>query len=157
MISESAIQAGAETLRLQVYSVVTKIEQFPVENIAETGLYPIVRDGLLVLENGDLGSWKFIGTANLTIGKGGPFSGYLVYIFGDGSTIVASMAGTFWPDPEGKLATFQKGSGELINGAGRFKGIKGTLSMTGKSLKTIKGEIASKAYNEYILTYTLSP
>jgi hypothetical protein len=148
---------GAETLKLQVPNVVTKVEPFPVENIQGTVLLPMVRDGLFVLENGELGSMKFVGTAYATVGKGGSFSGYIEYIFGDGSTIVGAIAGTFWPDPEGKLAGFQKGSGELINGVGRFKGIKGTLTMTGKLLQLIKGEIASKVYNEIILDYTLSP
>ena len=148
---------GAETLKLQVPNVVTKVEPFPVENIEGTVILPLIRDGLFVSENGELGSIKFIGTACNTAGKGGPFSGYIEYIFGDGSTILGSMAGTFWPDPERKLAGIQKASGELIMGSGRFKGIKGTLTMTGKLLKTIKGEIASKTYNEIILTYTLSP
>jgi len=148
---------GAETLKLQVSNVITKVELLPLDNIEGTVLLPLVRDGTFVLETGELGSMKFIGTAYNMVGKGGSFSGYLVYIFGDGSTIVTSLAGTFWADPEGKLAGLQKGSGELINGAGRFKGIKGTLTLTGKLLKTIKGEIASKNYNEVILDYTLSP
>ena len=148
---------GAETLKLQVSNVVTKVELFPIENIEGTVLLPMVRDGVFVLENGELGSMKFIGTAYYVRGKGGSFSGYVEFIFGDGSTIVASIAGTFWGDPEGKLAGIQKGSGELINGSGRFKGIKGTSTLTGKLLKTIKGEIANKNYNEVILEYALSP
>ena len=149
---------GAETLKLQVSTVVTKVEPFPVENIEGTVLLSMVRDGLFVLENGELGSMKAIVTADSTRGKGGLFLGYTVYIFGDGSTIVGTFQpGTFWPDPEGKVQGIQKASGELIIGSGRFKGIKGTQTMTGKLLKTIKGEIAPKSYNEFILTYTLSP
>jgi len=148
----------AETLKLQVTNVVTKIEAIPIENIEGTVILPMVRDGVFVSENGEVGSMKFIGTAYGVVGKGGSFFGYLVYIFGDGSTIVGTIQpGTFWPDPEGKLAGIQKASGELINGSGRFKGIKGTQTMTGKLLKLVKGEIASKVYNDFILTYTLSP
>ncbi len=149
---------GAETLKIQVSNVVTKIEQFPVENIEGTGLLFMVRDGTFALENGELGSMKAIVTGDWTKGKGGSFLGYIEYIFGDGSTIVGTLQpGTFWHDPEGKLGGFQKASGQLIIGTGRFKGIKGTQTMTGKLLKTIKGENGSKAYNEFILTYTLSP
>ena len=148
---------GAETLKLQVSNVVTKVEPFPAENIEGTTILSLVRDGTFVSENGELGSFRFIGTACATVGKGSSFFGSTVYIFGDGSTIVGVMTGTGWPDPERKVSGIQKASGELINGSGRFKGIKGTQTMTGKLLKTIKGEIAPKAYNEFILTYTLSP
>jgi hypothetical protein len=149
---------GAETLKLQISTVVTKVEPFPIENIEGTVLVLLVKDGVFVLENGELGSFKFIGTTCNTVGKGGSFLGYTVYIFRDGSTIVGTFQpGTSWGDPEGKVAGIQKASGELIMGSGRFKGIKGTLTMTGKLLKPLKGELASKSHNEIILTYTLSP
>ncbi len=152
------IQAGAETLKVEVINVVTKIEAVPIENIQGAGLMPMIRDGVFRTESGELGSMKFIGTAYGIQGKGGSFLGYIVYIFGDGSTIVGTLQpGTWGPDPEGKVGGIQKGSGELINGSGRFKGIKGSLTMTGKLLKLTKGEIASKGFNEIILTYTLSP
>ena len=149
---------GVETLKLQVANVVTKIEAIPIENIEGAGLMPMVRGGVFISENGEVGSMKFIGTAYGVRGKGGSFLGYVVFMFGDGSTIAGTLQpGTWWPDPEKKLGGIQKGSGELINGSGRFKGIKGTLTMTGKLLHLVKGEIASKVYNELILTYTLSP
>lgn len=154
----SAIYAEAETLKMEVSNVVTKIEVIPIENIQAAGIMPMVRDGLFRTENGELGSMKFIGTGYGVQGKGGSFLGYLVFIYGDGSTIVGTIQpGNYWPDPEGKSLSQQKALGELINGSGRFKGIKGTLKMTGSLLKLTKGEIAPKAYNEFILTYTLTP
>lgn len=154
----SANGVSAETLKLIVSNVVTKFEAFPVGTVEEPGITFVVRDGVFVSENGELGSFKAVVAAEWTKGKGHSFLGYTVYIFGDGSTIVGTFqAGTAWPDPEGKVGAIQKASGELIKGSGRFKGIKGTQSMTGKLLKLLKGETASKAYNEFILTYTLSP
>jgi hypothetical protein len=156
--SNFATGVGAETLKLQVSNVVTKGEIVPIENIEGTVLISMVRDGTFVIENGELGTMRFIGTACATTGKGGTFSGYIMYIFGDGSTILGTIQpGNFWPDPEKIVSGIQKGSGELIMGSGRFKGIKGTQTMTGKLLKTIKGEVASRVYNDFILTYTLSP
>ena len=149
---------NAETLKLQISTVVTKVEQFPIENIEGTVLASLVKDGVFVLENGELGTFKFVGTTCNTVGKGGSFLGYTLYIFGDGSTIVGTFQpGTSWGDPEKKVAGIQKASGELIMGSGRFKGIKGTLTMTGKLLKPLKGELGSKSHNEIILTYSLSP
>jgi hypothetical protein len=154
----SANGVNAETLKVIVSNVATKGENFPVGDVQETGLGFLVRDGIFVLENGELGSFKAIVTLQRIKGKPVSFFGYTVYIFGDGSIIVASFqTGSAWPDPERKLAALQKASGEITYGSGRFKGIKGTQTMTGKVLKPQKGEASGKAYNEFILTYTLSP
>ncbi|MFH1293207.1 MAG: hypothetical protein ABIJ44_03660 [Pseudomonadota bacterium] len=154
----SANEIGAETLKIMVFSIVTKSEPFSVGDVQETSLGFLVRDGVFVLENGELGSFKAVVTLQLIKGKPGQYRGYSVYIFGDGSTIVATFQeGSSWPDPEGKVAHLQKASGDITFGSGRFKGIKGTQTMTGKLLKTIKGESLHKAYNEFILTYTLTP
>jgi hypothetical protein len=147
----------AKTLKLKVTNIVTKVEAIPIEKIEGRAFLPMLRDGVFVSENGEVGSMKFMGTTYGVAGKDGSLLGYIVYKFGDGSTIVGTMRGTFWPDPEGKLAGIQKACGEIINGSGRFKGIKGSHTMTGKLLKLVKGEIASKIYNEFILIYTLSP
>jgi len=154
----SAKEVGAETLKLKVSNVVTKSEVFPVGNVEEFSIFFVVREGVFVLENGEFGSFKAVVTSEWTKGKGHLFLGYIMFIFVDGSTIVGTFqTGKAWPDPEGKVGGIQKASGELTNGSGRFKGIKGTQSMTGKFLKPLKGESAGKAYIEFILTYTLSP
>jgi hypothetical protein len=154
----SANEIGAETLKITVSNVVTKGEPFPVGDVQETGLVFLVRDGIFALENGEFGSFRAIVTAQQIKGKPVSYLGFTVYVFGDGSIIVASFqTGSAWPDPEGKVAALRKASGEMTYGSGRFKGIKGTQTMTGKILKAQKGEASGKAYNEFILTYTLSP
>ncbi len=153
-----AKEASAETLKLVVSNVVTKGEVYPVENIEGAAIISMVRDGSFISENGELGNMKFFGATGAIAGKGGSFLGYLVFIFQDGSTIMAILpSASWWPDPDKKIGGFQKASGELLLGSGKFKGIKGTLTMTGKLLKTVKGEIASKVYNDFVLIYTLSP
>ncbi len=84
--------------------------------------------------------------------------GYIEYVFPDGSTIFGTIPIASWlVDQEGKFAGIMKASGDLTMGSGRFKGIKGTQTMTGKLLKRVQGEIAPKAHNEYTLTFNLSP
>lgn len=56
----SANQVSAETLKVMVSNVVTKGEPFPVGDIQDIGLAFLVRDGIFVLENGELGSFKAI-------------------------------------------------------------------------------------------------
>jgi hypothetical protein len=149
---------SAETLKFKLTNVVTKGESFPLENIEGSYIAWLVRDGAFVLENGEVGTMRGVFTAESTVGRGGSFSGFLMFVFGDGSTILGSLqSATYWPDPEKKVLAIQKASGELIKGSGRFKGIKGTQSMTGSLLKPLKGETFPKAYNEFVLTYTVSP
>lgn len=153
-----AYGAGEEKLKIMVSNVVTKSEQFPVGANEETGLTYIVRDGVFTLENGELGSFKAVVSSQWIKDKPGTYLGYSVFVFGDGSTIVGTFReGSFWRDPEGKVQGLQKSSGEITSGSGRFKGISGTMTMTGKLLKPVKGENVPKAYNEFSLNYTLSP
>jgi hypothetical protein len=151
----SAIQAGAETMKLKVSNVVTKGESYPVGDVEGHNLLFLMRDGVVALENGEVGSMKALVISNV-MPNGGSFLGYLILTFTDGSTIVLNwQPGTFSPDPERKFASIQQASGELVNGSGRFKGIKGTISMTGKVFKPMKGEVSGKSYMDFTLNYTL--
>jgi hypothetical protein len=152
----SAIQAGAETMKLKVSNVVTKGERYPVGDVEGHIIAYLMRDGVIVSEDGEVGSMKALVVNDAMVGKGGSFLGYLLFTFVDGSNILSSFQqGEFSRDPEGKFALSQRASGELISGSGRFKGIKGKMSMTGKVLKPTKEEFAGKAYNDFTLTYTL--
>jgi len=153
----SAIQAGAESMKMMVTCGALKGERFPVGDVEGLGTAYIVRDGAFVLDDGEFGSLRVLAVVHTGPGKG-IFLGINVFTFADGSTIVTtSQPGSFWPDPDKKVAALQKSMGEIINGTGRFKGIKGTQTMTGKMLKPLKGDFAGKAYSEFILNYTLSP
>jgi hypothetical protein len=152
-----AVQAEAESLKMMVTCGAIKGERFPVGDVEGLGMAYIVRDGAFVLENGEFGSLRVLAVVHTGPGKG-IFLGVNAFTFADGSTIVTtSQPGSFWPDPDAKVAAHQKSVGEIINGTGRFKGIKGTQTMTGKILKPLKGDFAGKAYSEFILDYTLSP
>jgi hypothetical protein len=150
--------AGAETMKFKVSNVATKVDSYPVGDVEGHYIVFVIRDGLMVLENGELGSFKALVNIDSTVGKGGSYLGYFILNFLDGSVIVGTFQpATFHPDPEGKVSSNPKGSGELISGTGRFKGISGTETFTSKVLKPAKGEIQGKGYGEFTLTYTLPP
>jgi hypothetical protein len=150
-------EVGAETMKVQVSNAVMKAERSPVGDVEGHALIFLMREGSMRLENGELGSMKAL-VVNKTIPTGTLFVGYLVFTFADSSTIVMSLQeGKFSFAPEGEWAGPQEAKGELLSGSGRFKGIKGTMSMTGKVRKPASGEIAGSVENDFILTYTLPP
>jgi hypothetical protein len=154
----SAAQSEEGTMKLKVSNVVTKGERYSVGDVEGHVIAYLMRDGVIVSEDGEVGSMKALVVNDAMVGKGGSFLGYLLFTFVDGSNILSSFQqGALSSDPEGKFALSQRASGELISGSGRFKGIKGTMSMTGKVLKPTKEEFAGKAYNDFTLTYTLPP
>jgi hypothetical protein len=148
----------AETLKFKVSNVATKVDSYPVGDVDGHNIIFVIRDGLFVLEDGEIGSFKALVNIDFTVGKGGSYLGYFILTFLDGSAIVGTFQpATLYPDPEGKVSSNSKGSGEIISGSGRFKGIKGTQTFTSKVLKPLKGEIQGKGYGEFTLTYTLPP
>jgi hypothetical protein len=148
----------AETMKFKVFNVATKVDSYPVGDVDGHNIVFVIRDGLMALEDGEIGSFKALVNIDFTVGKGGSYLGYFILTFLDGSVIVGTFQpATIFPDPEGKVSSNPKGSGVLISGAGRFKGVTGTQTFTSKVLKPSKGEIQGKGYGEFTLTYTLSP
>jgi len=87
-------------------------------------------------------------------GKGSQAIIYSIYTFEDGSTIVARNQRSFVADKSGNFSS--KGTTELIKGTGRFEGIKGTASSTGKNFPGNKvKEEATRGTNDINFTYTL--
>jgi hypothetical protein len=83
-------------------------------------------------------------------GKGSQVIGYGFYTFDDGSTIIQRFQRLISETGSAKSTS------DLIKGTGRFEGIKGTYSSTGKMFPRIKGE-AEKYSMDVTLTYTLPP
>ena len=151
-------EAGAETMKLKVSDALTRADGFPVGDVQKHNIVFIMRDGSMVLENGETGSLKAFVVNDVKPNGSLSFLGYLVLTFADDSTIVLSFQqGDFSFVPEGEFAGTQEATGELVSGSGRFSRIKGTMRMTGKILKSTQGEFAGNANNEFILTYTLPP
>jgi hypothetical protein len=81
------------------------------------------------------------------------FDQYYTVTFQDGSKITARTKGTQQAAPAG-AAPSSKWAGEIINGTGRFQGIKGTAAAEIKFLPP-KDELGLTAFGEATFNYTL--
>ena len=153
----SAIQAGAETMKCKSSGNAVKREAIPIPDVEGHRISIIMRDGLAFFEDGEVAAYKSFGQSEVIAGKGGLSQGYNLYTFVDGSTIITSYHQLLEADPEGKLEYYTKTTGEILKGTGRFEGIKGNSSATGKQFKTEKGELTGKSTSDYTFTYTLPP
>jgi len=148
----SAIQAGAETMKCRTASTATKTETIEVNDEEGHVLQLQILQGLAFFENGEIAKYRSHAIADNRLGKGGQAITYQIYTFEDGSTIVNRTQRLLVPDQSGNYSA--KVTGELIKGTGRFEGIKGTASATGKNFLASKEE-ALRATNEITFTYTL--
>jgi len=150
------IEAQAETMKCRIGRVVTKEEAMPVDD--EEGHTLMLRrsEGVAFFENGEIANFKTqaMDDRRAGTGKGSQAISYIFFTFEDGSSIIIRLEFRTIADPNGKIST--KAAGEMIKGTGRFGGIKGTFSSTGKMLPPVKGE-ADKYYIDATLTYTLPP
>lgn len=149
----SVPQATAETLKFRLFNHVTKAEMFPIPDVEGHFIIANVREGTIILENGELGWVKGI-LINDMIRGAGTIDMYSTFTLQDGSTITARTKGGIEATPQGvpSVATF---TGNVIHGTGRFQGIKGTVTSSAKVLPPEKGEPGGKVLGEVTLVYTL--
>jgi hypothetical protein len=150
------IEAQAETMKCKFTRVVTKEVTWPVSDEEGHILLMQISEGLAFFENGDIANFKTqaISDRRTGTGKGSQAISYVFFTFEDGSSIIATLEYRSIADASGKIST--KTTGQIINGTGRYKGIKGTYSSTGKALPPVKGE-PDKYFADATLTYTLPP
>jgi len=146
------IQAGAETMKCRTSNTATKVESIPVGDEEGHVLMLAIYEGLAFFENGEIAKVRSHNALDQIPGKGSQAIVYNIYTFEDGSTIVGRSQRLMVPGQSGIASA--KATGELIKGTGRFGGIKGTTSVTGKNFPAIKGE-AGRATSDIIFTYTL--
>jgi hypothetical protein len=147
----SAIQAGAETLKFRNVQTATKNETIPVGDEEGHVLGLQIGEGLALFENGEIAKMRSHNAYDFTPGKGAQNIRYAIYRFEDGSTIVQRFQRLLVPDASGKISA--QSTGDLIKGTGRFEGIKGTASATGRAFPPgqVKGRLI------YIITILPSP
>jgi hypothetical protein len=149
-----AIPAGAETMKCRTAGVVTKDETLSVGYEEGHVLGLQITEGLAFFENGEIATFR----SNLVYdrydqvvpGKSSQAIGYTIFTFEDGSTFVQRFQRLQGSD---KTLPAQVAS-ELIKGTGRYEGIKGSASGTGKRAPEVKGEV-KKYVSDMIFTYTL--
>jgi hypothetical protein len=127
-----ASQAEAKTVKVKykIAGYLTRVEWIAVPDVEKHVVALYERRGVAIYENGETAAYHSRGTSE-RIQAESSFHGYTDYLFKDGSTIMTEYTGTMWYPPGEKLRSL-KGEYKYIKGTGRFEGIKGKGSFTGK-------------------------
>lgn len=122
---------NAETKKNRVYSYVTKFHVIPVGFAKAPANMIMERRGVAEFEDGELATVIVRGSGKMTP-KGGQVEGFTSFTFEDGASYTIKWQKQI-VNNEGKLPTLS-GKGTILNGTGRFQGIKGDSTSTGKFL-----------------------
>ncbi len=125
-----ATQAEAKTVKLRIFSYLTKVELIAVPDVEGHVVLVYERRGVAIFDNGETAAYHTRGTADSIKGQGS-YHGYSNFLYKDGSTTMSEYTGKMTLAPGEKLPSL-KGEGKYIKGTGRFEGIKGKYSYTGK-------------------------
>jgi len=146
-------QAGEETMNFKLVSMIEKREMVKVTQTEGVMIGVLDRKGLSIFENGEIATTSC--RAIFDTKKG--FQGYSSIIFEDGSTLLLSWKGpTSQSRPAGGKYYEYGIAVEYAEGTGRFKGIKGSGTLTGKAPQW-DDDYKSKGFTYYAFTgtYTL--
>jgi hypothetical protein len=148
-----AAQAGAEPLNFKLVSMIDKVERVKISQTEGTIIGVMDRRGLSIFENGEVAPASCTGTFDTKKG----FQGYSSIIFEDGSTLVLSWKGpTSVSRPPGGKFLIYSADFECAEGTGRFKGVKGSGTLTGKEVQwDDEYKAMGFALYEFAGTYTL--
>jgi hypothetical protein len=149
----SAVQARAEVMKCKTVLTATKDERIPVNDEAGHALGMQILQGLAFFENGTLAKVRAHAVFDFIPGKGSQVIAYQIYTFEDGATIVNRVQRFVVPDQSGHYSV--KATGEIVKGTGRFEGIKGTVSSTGKNFSKESEEEAVRSVADFTWTYSL--
>jgi hypothetical protein len=141
----AAVQAEEKTVKSRAIRHITKVEVSKVGDVEGHVIGISERSGLATFDNGEVATTTTTATFD-TIKGNGTHQGYALYNFEDGSTYVAKFQGTSKAIEGGKNAF--KGTFEYVSGTGRFAGIKGSGTYTGKRY------LPGKAGGDYVVDVT---
>jgi len=145
------LQAVGETAENKLSCYFTMSEVFPVGEMEghTHALYEV--KGLGYLENGEVMIYSGWTTVNITEDSA---QGYALHTWVDGSTTVSKANFNVTKSPDGKIllseATF-----DFIKGTGRFAGIKGKASFTGRPLIPLSENEREDCFYKGITLYTV--
>lgn len=149
----SITDAVAKTVKYKTTTYLVKVEAIPVPDTEKHAIGIYERRGVAIFENGEVAAYHTRGIFDFTKGKG-MFQGYSETKYKDGSTTMVKY--------EGSMAVIKKdrtfsGKGEYIKGTGRFEGIKGNTSFSGKYITPYtKDKTKGDTLIDGTGTYTLS-
>jgi hypothetical protein len=153
LILVPASQAREITSKHKIAAAITKMEVVPVPDVKGHVVGVLERRGVAIYENGETAAYHSRLTFDSIKGGEASYSGYCDISFADGSISMTKFQGTSQV-VEGKKII--KGSGKYIKGTGRFEGIKGKVSFTGKYVTPYtKDKTKGDAVLEVTSTYTL--
>jgi len=149
----SVTQTGAETVtqKGRIAYHLTKVEGFQVGDVPGHVVGAGEAKGLSFLDNGEIAAYSASFTFDYTKGSG-TFQSYGITTYEDGSTMVTRGQATTTAVQGGKYSLF-KGTYSYISGSGRFEGIKGSGSFTGKRVTSLAA--GADCYVDFTGTYTL--
>jgi hypothetical protein len=148
-----ATQAVAKDVKFSVTCYLTKVEAMPVGDVEGHVILVFERRGVAIFENGECAAYLTRGTADFTKHHG-PFQAYAQLTYKDGSKTISKAEANMAISPGEKLPSF-KGKGEWIKGTGKFQGIKGRFTFSGKYITPYSKETKGDVYFEVTGTYTL--
>jgi hypothetical protein len=135
----SATQAGAQTYTMKCRETghFPQVHRIEVGDVPGHIVYVGEEAGVLSCDDGGVGtiSAKFMGDMTKGSGKS---EAYWMGSYEDGSTQWAKFQTTITANPDGKTARWEA-TFEYIKGTGRFEGIQGSGSMTGKRFAPMPG------------------
>jgi hypothetical protein len=145
--------AGAETLKWRQTLYVQKIERIEIGDLPGHILGVAEGGGVAFFEDGEVATYWWKATIDYTKGAGTSL-GYMLCTFEDESTFLHKYQVLTTADPGGK-SFWWKGAFTFLQGSGRFGGIQGEGTFTGKRLG---GPAAgTQGYMDFTATYTLPP
>jgi hypothetical protein len=143
--------AGAETLKWRQGLRITRVESTAIGDLPG----PVVgigdSSGVAFFENGDVASTGTHFAFFYTDGSG-PAEAFAPFTFEDGSTFVVKFGSIAKANKADNTTTF-KGKFSFVYGSGRFAGIKGNGSVSGRRFAPLGS--GAVLYFDYTATYTL--
>jgi len=144
--------AGAETAKGRIVYHFFKVERIEVGDVPGHVIGVADGRGLASFDTGEVATFLCKVMFDYTNGSG-PFQAYGIFTFEDGSTKIFKPQGTTTALPSG-VSTF-KYTYTYIKGTGRFEGIQGTGSSTGKRTAPLIPGGPTESYADFTETYTL--
>ena len=148
-----AIQAGAETVKGRYVYHFFKVERIEVGDVPGHLIGVADGRGLVSSDTGEVATQLTKLLFDYTNGSG-PFQAYNLITYEDGSTKISKVQGRTTAQASG-VSTFE-GTYTFIKGTGRFEGIQGTGSFTGKRTAPLTPGGPAECYLDFTETYTLS-
>jgi len=146
--------AETKTVKYKYTSQFTKLEYVLLPDVKGHVVGVFERRGVAIFEN-EVAAVTIRGTFDMIKGKG-TFQAYTQLTYEDGSTTLMKASGTKVFAPGSKLRLYKEVKGEYIKGTGRFEGIKGKISATGKEITPYtKDKTKQDNWIEVTATYTL--